>query len=115
MNSAVKNVFTIVAAVLLASLLYIILFVGENSAIATVCGALEKPVAEYYYDVALYPSVHADAGLASSLGVTVYEGSDYSGNISKDNAETEADYSTGWFDGRDVHGESDRRSVSDRD
>lgn len=115
MNSLVKNVFTIIAGVLLASLLYIIFFVGENSAIATVCRAVEKPVAKYYYDVALYPSVHVDEGLAASLGVTVYAGSDYSGSTSKDNASTEAGYSTGWFDGEDVHSKSNRYSSSDRD
>lgn len=102
MNSLVKNSFIIVASVLLASLLYIILFVGENSAIAHVCGAIERPVAEYYYDVALYPSVHADEGLAASLGVTVNNESDFSGDTSKDDAEAEADYSTGWFGNEDV-------------
>ena len=114
MNSLVKNSFTIVAAVLLATLLYIIFFVGDNSAIATVCGAIEKPVAEYYYDVALYPSVHADEGLASSLGVTVYDSSDFSGSTSKDNADTQAGYSTGWFDGEDVHSDSNRADFSNR-
>ena len=95
LNGVVKNVFVLIAGVVLASLLYVLFFVGENSALAQVCGAVERPVATFYNDYALHPSVYNDNLVDQSLGIT--NGALRGDLSSADPSNTSsADYSTGW-------------------
>lgn len=115
MNGIVRDVFIVVASMLIAVLLYTLFFVGDNCAMVHICNAIERPVAKYYNDMALYPSVHADEGLAESLGVTFADGNDFDGSASKDNASSASTYSTGWFTSEDIHSNTDSDELSIRD
>lgn len=92
----VKGVFWIVGMCVAAMLLYVLLFVGDNSALRHACRAVETPMSQTYYEMALYPSVHETEGLASSLGYAV-DGSSTDFSLNEpDTASANADYSTGW-------------------
>mgnify|MGYP003420227439 FL=1 len=96
LNPVVKSVFMILISIMLASLLYIVLLRGENSALGYACKAIETPISAYYYEYAFYPSTHVNSGIASALGITTKDDvSDLSaGDI--DDADVVARYSTGW-------------------
>jgi len=96
LNPMVKGVFAILISVMLASLLYIVLISGDNSALRVACRAIERPISEYYYSFALSPSIHVNAVLGMDLGIdTKSHISDLSVEDA-DNASAVSDYSTGW-------------------
>jgi len=96
LNPIVKGVFVILISVMLASLLYIVLLSGDNSALRVACRAIERPLSEYYYNFALSPSIHVNSALGTDLGIdTKSDISDLSVEDA-DNASTVSNYSTGW-------------------
>lgn len=75
-KSFIKGVFWIVGMCLAAMLLYILFFVGDNSALNSACRSVETPIARSYYEVALHPSVNSSKSATDGLGITVYEETD---------------------------------------
>lgn len=105
LHGITKHVFAIIATVVLAMLLYILFFVGENSATMQASRAAETPLSNYYYSYAYYPSVHTNDGVAAELGYSSYDGvTDLSGDANIDNAggsgaegsKGDCAYTTGW-------------------
>lgn len=99
---AIKHVFLILMAIVIALLLYRVLFVGENSAVRTMCRGIEKPLSRYYYSYTYSPAIRDTEGTASDLGYSIYwtetnlasTGSSF-GEV--DTASSSANYTTGWF------------------
>jgi len=97
----VKHVFQIVGAVLLAMLIYQLLFAWDTSALTVACHAVEYPISHYYYDYGLYPTVHNNDGLSESIALKMgetYRTNNVSilDNDDTDNLSDIATYSTGW-------------------
>lgn len=98
----IKNAFLIVAAMVLAILLYFLFFASDNSVTRYMCRMVEKPIAKYYYDYGYIPSVTLRVGLTSSLSSSYsFDYNDIetnlAGSASTDNTSDVALYSSGWY------------------
>lgn len=97
LHGITKHVFAIIATVVLAMLLYILFFVGEDSATMQASRAAETPLSNYYYSYVYYPAVHTNDGVAAALGYSSLNGvTDLGDAASIDNADGACAYSTGW-------------------
>lgn len=98
MTNLVKNVFMIVGAVLLAMLLYVLFFVGDNSALSQACRYIQKPISFSYYMYSYYPNAHSKDGLDNALGADTASYDSVSDLASSDtsNSSDVAMYTTGW-------------------
>lgn len=104
LHGITKHVFAIIATVVLAMLLYILFFVGENSATMQASRAAETPLSNYYYSYAYYPAVHTNDGVSAAVakGYRSYDGvTDLSGEANIDNVDDLVrsricPYTTGW-------------------
>lgn len=95
-----KRVFLIIAAVVLAMLLYQVLFGGNTNATTWMCNAARTPMAKYYYELVYKPEVESTSGIASELGYSVdAEVTDLDANDvdTFGTPSTDGRYSTGWY------------------
>lgn len=92
----VKSVFWIVGMCLAAMLLYILFFVGDRSALNYVCHSVETPIAQSYYETALYPSVNSNKSASDGLNITINDKETDFGTNDVDDASAVAGHSTGW-------------------
>lgn len=98
MTTLVRNAFGIVAAMLIAVLLYQVLYGSENSALATMSRAMRTPLSKYYYEYVYVPAQLGTEGVAEQLGYSITHGlTDLDSGIPVDTADTASQYSTGWF------------------
>ena len=96
------HIFMLLLVLLATLLIYHVLFVGDNSAVNTMCRSVEVPLARYYYRYTETLSTRSTEAIASDLGYTVFW-SETNLNSSGatggevDSASGVAQYSTGWF------------------
>lgn len=96
LNKLVSGVFVAIGAMVIASLLYVLLFVGEDCAMRTACRGIDGAMAEAYYTRVQVPTALQKKGVAESLGVQVNEKTTDLNYFNRDNSSIRADYSTGW-------------------
>lgn len=97
LHGITKHVFAIIATVVLAMLLYILFFVGDNSATMHASRAAETPLSNYYYSYVYYPAVHTNDGVAAALGYSSLNGvTDLGDTANVDDATGACAYTTGW-------------------
>lgn len=96
------HVFLVLVMLLITLLIYIILFVGDNSAVNMMCRSMEVPLSRYYYLYTSSVSARTTEGIASDLGYSVYwvetdlsSAGATGGEV--DSASGVCKYSTGWF------------------
>lgn len=117
MNSLVKNAFLTIMGAVLAFTLYVLFFgtqsfdgrqlgtsdgvtiIGEwNGLLWYAAGAIEEPIAQYYYKYCLVPTVHQNDGVDEALDIIV-DHNYYGTRITQGGGIQEsgiAQYSTGW-------------------
>lgn len=93
----VKAVFWIVGMCLAAMLLYNVFFDTDSGALTFACRSVETPIAQSYYETALYPSVNSNKAGADGLGITLNSGETNFEVNDVDNASSISGYSTGWY------------------
>ena len=106
LQGIVKHSFLIIMSMVVAVVLYSVLFFGDNSAIAQASNAMRVPMSNYYYQYVYKPAVDGDSGsdgqggIVGSLGYQIDDSvtdleDDY--NNTDNASEGAADYSVDWF------------------